>query len=105
VQAARIERCPAGRRLPHRDEQLRRRDEVDLLKGDPIVVRKRVRSDEDSEDVRAVTFEHRPRLAPFPERRGERLDDLWIDVDRERREHLLARGVDEIDPSRHRRRA
>ena len=64
-----------------------------------ILVRNRAGAQKHAEDVRAVALEERSRLAAVRRPRDERLDDLRIDVDRQRRENLLAGRIDEVEPA------
>jgi len=60
---------------------------------------------EDAEDVRTVALEHGVRFATVLVAGGEGLDDVGVDVRRERGEQLLARRIDEVEPAcRHLRR-
>ena len=98
-QHGRLVRRPVARRLAHGHEQLRRRDEGDLLTGDAVIGQRQHR-DQHPEDVGAVTLDHRPWLAVLGRRCCEGLDDGRVDVDGERRVQLLAGRVDEIEPAR-----
>ena len=71
------------RRLPHRDDDGRRGNEVDLEVPHPILVRKRARRDENAEDIRTVALEQGARLATVLGGRYERLDDVGVDLDRQ----------------------
>ena len=88
-----------ARRLPHRDDDGGRGNEVDLQVAHPILGRKRARRDENAEDIRTVALEQGARLATVLGGRYERLDDVRVDLDRQRGEELLAGRVDEVEPA------
>ena len=57
-----VERLPAGWRLAHRQRDVRRQYEVDLLVEDPILLGHGDGDEQHPEDVVAVALERRPRL-------------------------------------------
>ena len=75
----RVERIAALRRLPHRDEPLARRHEVDLLVEDPVLLAHAHRDEQDAEDVVVVPFEPRTRLVVVPGRPAQKLERPVVD--------------------------
>ena len=75
----RIEGIAALRRLPHRDEPLARRHEIDLLVEDPVLLAHAHRDEQDAEDVVVVPFEPRTRLVVVPGRPAEELERPVVD--------------------------
>ena len=84
----RVERLLARRRLRDRDEDVERRDEVDLLVVDAILVGNRDRDEEDPEDVVALRLDPRARLVVVDVRGEQR--------PQRRRVHVLGQLVVQI---------
>ena len=106
VEANRIERRSARRSLSHRDEELGRGNEIDLLVDDLIRIWARLGGQEHAEDVGTVSFEQGPWRASVAWTCRESLDNLRVDVNRQRREQILCGRIDEVEPAcAHRRRA
>jgi hypothetical protein len=93
-----VERLPALGRLPHGDDALARRDQVDLLVEDPILVADADRDEEDAEDVPLVSFQPRSRLVGVDRPLQEQLERALVDRLRERGVERLRRWVEEVDP-------
>jgi hypothetical protein len=89
----------AGWRLPNRDQQARRRDEVDLLIADAVFIRERTCRQEEPVDVRPVALDDGAGSTAVAGMRNERLDDLRVDLDGKRRQYLFAGRVDEVGPA------
>ena len=79
VEDCRVEGRSARCRLSHGDEQLRCRDDVDLLRVH-VAVASRADGDEDAEDVTPVPLEERPGAVPLFRPGNESFDDLRVDV-------------------------
>ena len=95
----RVERPLSGRRLRDRDEDVGRRDQVDLLVVDPVFVLDCDRDQEDAEYVGAVRLQSRSGLVVLSVRGEQRRQRRGVDVRREVRLELVPRGVDQIDPT------
>ena len=72
-----------ARRLAHGDEQVRRRDDIDLAVDDAVLLRLRKCVEKDAEHVRAVTLEQRSRPRSVVRSCDERLDDVGVDAEAE----------------------
>ena len=88
----------ALRGLPHRDEPLARRDEVDLLVEDAILVADADRHDEDAEDVAHVRLDPRARLVVVACGLEQMHERTLVDLRRQRVVKLLLVGVEQVDP-------
>ena len=104
LRGLRVEGGFARWRLRDRDEPLARRDEVDLLVVDAILVGDGHGHEEDAEDVRAVRDDPRPRLVRMVVPRGQRPQSTRVEILRQVLPQLLLVGVDQVDPPRFRRR-
>ena len=96
-----VERRAARRRLPHGHDAFARRDEVDLLEVDRVLLGEDDRRDEDAEHVRLSSVESRSRLVVVNERREQTFDHVVVSV---RGQGLLQRravGIEQVDPVGH----
>ena len=100
LQRADVEGPLARRRLAHGERHLGRQDEVDLLVEDPVFLGDADGDEQHAEDIGAVRLEGRPRVLVDAGRRDEPLDRARVELDRGLGQHLLARGVQQVDPAR-----
>ena len=96
-----IERVPLVRCLAHGDQTLARRDQVDLLVEDFVLLADADRHQEDAVDVVVVAFETRSRLVIVKRRPEQLLERELVDVARQRVVKLLSRRVEQVDPFGH----
>ncbi len=96
-----VERLLAGRSLGDGDEDVRRRDEVDLLVVDAVLVRDGDRHEEDAEHVAALGGDARPWLVVVHVRREQRLEGRRMHLLRQGLVQLRGRRVDQVDPLGH----
>ena len=85
-------------RLAHGDEPLARRDDVDLLVEDPILLADADRDEEDAEDVVLVRLDPGPRLVVVARRREQALERAIVDLRGERPCELGLVGIEQVDP-------
>ena len=96
-----VERVPVLGGLPHGHELLARRDHVDLLVEDAILLADADRHEEDPEDVVVVALQPRARLVVMARRSQQLLERAFVDLAPERRSKLGLRGVEQVDPLGH----
>ena len=96
----RVERLLARRRLRDRDELLARRDEVDLLVVDAILVGDGDGEEEDAEDVVAVRLDPRPRLVVVHVRREQRFERGRVNAPGRCLRSSSSVGSTQVDPPR-----
>ena len=97
----RVEGIAALRRLPHRDEPLARRHEIDLLVEDPVLLPHADRDEQDAEDVVVVPLEPWARLVVVPRRLAQEVERPVVDVGRQRLLELLLARIEQVDPLGH----
>ena len=98
ARGARIVGRPVAGGLAHREEQLPREDEVDLLVEDLVLLGDGDRHEQDAEDVVAVRLELGPRLVVVTDRLLELLACAVMNVGRKMLLELCRRRVEQIDP-------
>ena len=96
----RVEGLLAGRRLGDGDEDLGRRDEVDLLVVEAILGRDCDRHEEDADHVVVVCVDLGPRFVLVHVRGEQRLQRSRVDVLRQRAVQLDGGRVDQVEPLR-----
>jgi len=96
-----VEGPVACRRLADRQDDIVRRDDVDLLVEDLVLAAPADRDDEDRVDVVRVRLDRRARLVVVPDRLEQPFHRPVMQLPRQARPQALLARVEQVDPPGH----